>query len=364
MVADVGLGHADQFGRIGRSRVDGPGRGLGGGVGRLEPHLHVGEPVLERLVRRQRPAEREPVLGVLDGELEDTGRRPRPSRRTGGRPRPGAGARHRLDAARLTEHGVGGHLDLVELRLANRRTRSRLSARRTAVTPGVPEGTRNWAGPRRSGPSPGSGPPRPGLHRSRGALEDEAVTVGDGVGPLRSLPDDPAVPVRAPGGDGLTADQAGQLLVVVGRPRPWTGPRPPRWWGSAVPARPAGPSPRPPVPGRRGRCPEMQPPPWSSDTSIETQPSSAPRRHHSRSKPSGSSSARRRTASSGQVSSRNLAVVSRNSCWSSVRPNCTLQRSRAVRRTGHDRLSRWDRSPPLHRGAAAASRSGGAPSCS
>ena len=59
MVADVGLGHADQLGGasgdpLSTARAAAPARGVGG----LEPHLHVGEPVLERLVRDQRPAER------------------------------------------------------------------------------------------------------------------------------------------------------------------------------------------------------------------------------------------------------------------------------------------------------------------
>ena len=45
-------------------------RELGDAVAALDPHLHVGDAVLDRLVRRQGPSERTAVAQVLEGELE------------------------------------------------------------------------------------------------------------------------------------------------------------------------------------------------------------------------------------------------------------------------------------------------------
>ena len=58
--------------RIGTRRARSNGRGglVTDGVAGFEPRLHVGEPVLERLVRRQRAPERIPVQRPLDGEVE------------------------------------------------------------------------------------------------------------------------------------------------------------------------------------------------------------------------------------------------------------------------------------------------------
>ena len=47
-------------------------RGIGDGVARFEPGLHVGEAMLQRLVRRERPAEGVPVERPLDRHLERT----------------------------------------------------------------------------------------------------------------------------------------------------------------------------------------------------------------------------------------------------------------------------------------------------
>ncbi len=60
-------------GGVGRDRIvgrDGQRRGVGDRVRRFEPRLHVGEAMLERLVRRQRTTERVAIEGPLDGHVE------------------------------------------------------------------------------------------------------------------------------------------------------------------------------------------------------------------------------------------------------------------------------------------------------
>ena len=69
-------------------------------------------------------------------------------------------------------------------------------------------------------------------------------------------------------------------------------------------------------------CSLRLPPPSASGTSIEVQPSSAPRRHHRRSKPAGSCSSAR-TAGSGHSAARNLRVVPRKNSWSSLSSSST-----------------------------------------
>ncbi len=198
-----------------------------------------------------------------------------------------------------------------------------LSAGRT-VRPGVPEVTRNWArpssvvavtsnrsacppastgavvpsrtntSPRRLARTPADGPPA----RAENSGGLQAATVSPPTRPARCwLWLDPPARDRAP------------ATTLVGT----SGPGDTNWPTSSA-TRPRSASPPP----------ETEPPPCSSATSMETHPSSAPRRHHARSNPPGCSSAIRRTTSSGQVSSRNLRVVSWNSCWSSVSPNCTV----------------------------------------
>ena len=70
VVADVRLGRARELGGVGRAGGDRGGGVVADGVARLEPRLHVGEAVLERLVRRERAAERVAVEGPLDGHVE------------------------------------------------------------------------------------------------------------------------------------------------------------------------------------------------------------------------------------------------------------------------------------------------------
>ncbi len=69
--------------------------------------------------------------------------------------------------------------------------------------------------------------------------------------------------------------------------------------------------------------PEMLSPPIAAATSIDVQPSSAPRRHHSRSKPTGPAASSRTTAS-GVSFSRKSLVVSRNRACSCVRLYSTV----------------------------------------
>ena len=161
----IGFRDADQHVGVGETRsataATAPRRGR---PARLEPHLHVGGPVLERLIGRQRPTEAVPVEQPLGGEVR--ARRPgsRRVRRTAGPARPDAGARSRrpsvrrcptaadscdLDAVELhsgvTLHhvdgllrgdgdagGVGGHQ---ELRGSRRRSRRPPAARRSRRPP-------------------------------------------------------------------------------------------------------------------------------------------------------------------------------------------------------------------------------------
>ena len=70
-VGDIRLGHAHEARRVFVTQpVDRLRRGVADRLRELEPHEHVGDPVLERLERGDGPAERVPVLCVLDGELE------------------------------------------------------------------------------------------------------------------------------------------------------------------------------------------------------------------------------------------------------------------------------------------------------
>ena len=71
VVADVRLGRARQLAGVGGSA--GGSAAVAAsliGMAGLEPGLHVGEPVLELLVGRQRPAERVPVERPLHGHVE------------------------------------------------------------------------------------------------------------------------------------------------------------------------------------------------------------------------------------------------------------------------------------------------------
>jgi hypothetical protein len=70
VLADVRLGRADQFGGVGVAVRHGGTGGVAAGMARLEPHEHVGEPVLEGLIRRQRPPERVAVERPFDGHVE------------------------------------------------------------------------------------------------------------------------------------------------------------------------------------------------------------------------------------------------------------------------------------------------------
>ena len=116
VLADVGLGRARPARPAsGAPAADGRGGGVADRVARLEPRLHVGEAVLERLVRGQRPAERVPVERPLDGHVE---------RGLHGADRLGvARARGRswswrstsvVGLADLADHGVGRHAHVVE----------------------------------------------------------------------------------------------------------------------------------------------------------------------------------------------------------------------------------------------------------
>jgi purine-binding chemotaxis protein CheW len=70
VVAEVRRGCAHDLGRFGIVVLHRLHRELGDAVTALDPHLHVGDAVLDRLVRRQRSPERAAIAEVLEGELE------------------------------------------------------------------------------------------------------------------------------------------------------------------------------------------------------------------------------------------------------------------------------------------------------
>ena len=70
VVAEVRRRRADDLDRLGVVVLHRAHRELGDAVAALDPHLHVGDAVLDRLVRRQRSSERAAVAEVLERELE------------------------------------------------------------------------------------------------------------------------------------------------------------------------------------------------------------------------------------------------------------------------------------------------------
>ncbi len=262
VVTDVGLGHADQLGGVGRALVHRQGGRPGSGVGGLEPHLHVGEAVLEGLVRGQRSSEGVAVGGVLHGELEDP---------VDGTDHLGALQNHHVlklafdvspDGTGLTEHGVAGHHHPVEpqtgeaphqVDAADRDCRQPLGVR------GHHQLHESLI--RRSGDqnqvSLGSRPPPDGTcprGRSRHLSPEPSPPHRSS---RRGPPSREGGHRRAPGGHRLPADQVGQELLVSGPVFPiGTATPPPRWWGSAGPVKPGGPSPRPPGTGRQSPWPD------------------------------------------------------------------------------------------------------------
>ena len=160
---------------------------------------------------------------------------------------------------------------------------------------------------------------RRGFDGGGDAVEHEVVAVA-----RRGDCDPRGVPAAAGTGDAprtddLAGDDPGQDPgPQLGRPTA-RRPRPRRrWWARGGPATPAGPSPRRRSRDRATPAPLRLPPPSASGTSSDVHPSSAPRAHQLRSKPS-AVSASARTAVSGASCSRNLRVVSWKNCWSSVR---------------------------------------------
>ena len=87
---------------------------VGDAVAGLEPHLHVGEAVLERLVRGQGPAEGVAVAQVLERELETRSSTPAVSAHCSTMAT-GAGARRGGRAADLAHDRAGGDPHLVEV---------------------------------------------------------------------------------------------------------------------------------------------------------------------------------------------------------------------------------------------------------
>ncbi len=101
-VARVGPGHGDQPARV-ASVVERPRRRLDGERGALHQQVHVGQLVLDRLERADRPAELFSLLGVLDRHRERTPRRARGVGREGDR----ASLPHRIEAGRAQRQARG-----------------------------------------------------------------------------------------------------------------------------------------------------------------------------------------------------------------------------------------------------------------
>ena len=116
------------------------------GVARLEPRLHVGEAVLERLVRGQRPAERVAVERPLDGHVEARPASRRPTRRWRSRGRAAAGARPAASASPTSP---------TTARRPARRTPSKVTVENRRVRSTVRIGVDRDARRRRPGRAPG-----------------------------------------------------------------------------------------------------------------------------------------------------------------------------------------------------------------
>ena len=93
---DLGRGRRD--GRVGIV-ADAPRRPVGGRAHALDVDEHVGAAVLHRLEAPDRPPELDPVLGVLDGQVEGAGRAPEHLGRGEGR----APVEQRVDGVRTAE---------------------------------------------------------------------------------------------------------------------------------------------------------------------------------------------------------------------------------------------------------------------
>src|SRR5580704_6198042 len=70
-LADIRLCCARQFGGVGGAVLHGPGCVGRDAMATLEPHLHIGEPMLEGLIGAEWATESETVCCVLGRHLED-----------------------------------------------------------------------------------------------------------------------------------------------------------------------------------------------------------------------------------------------------------------------------------------------------
>ena len=147
VVADEGLGHAEQLRRVGGAGSEGGGGGVAHGVTRLEPGLHVGEPVLELLVGGQGTTERVAVERPLDGHVEGRLHGPDRLRRTRWRRRDPAAARpaRRPSPTSPTTRSSGTRTSS-NVTTENRRVRS-TECMGDIDTPAVPAGTSTWVSP-------------------------------------------------------------------------------------------------------------------------------------------------------------------------------------------------------------------------
>ena len=144
VLADVRLGRTEQLSGVGRARLAAAQARVADGVARLEPGHHVGEPVLQRLVRRQRSAEGVPVERPLDRHVEPGLHRPD---RLGVERCTSASWNWRSTSARgrpaVPDHGGGRERTSSNVTWTKRRVRSTVCIGRTE-TPDVSVGTSTW----------------------------------------------------------------------------------------------------------------------------------------------------------------------------------------------------------------------------
>ena len=131
-----------------RPSADGRRGRVADGVAGLEPRLHVGEAVLERLVRGERPAERVAVERPLDGHVERASASRRPTRRRGSRAPAAAGARRpRRRLPDLADHRARpAPARRRSVTTENRRVRSTVCIG-VDREPGASVGTSTWVSP-------------------------------------------------------------------------------------------------------------------------------------------------------------------------------------------------------------------------
>ena len=273
---DVRHRHARQLPASARRLGDRRRRRVGDGVARFQPRLHVGEAMLQRLVRRERAAEGVAVERPLDRHVER--------------------ALHRADAFGREDHARVLQLPFdvrSRWRRPHRRPRpvgTRTSSKRTSekrrvrstdfmgvnVTPGASVGTSTCERPSPVRPVTRRWRARRGrLHRRLDAVQhDVAASDAD----LELDPPEPAVRCRLgvrPGRDRVAGDQ--RARPADERDRAGTAAAATTLAGRSGPGAAWAPNSYATTLRSTTPCPLIDPPPASSGTSSDVHPRSAPR---------------------------------------------------------------------------------------